>query len=375
MKTPLVLRQKLDERERKGNLRQLRPHRPELVDFYSNDYLGLARSPVLRERVQQALARHQELVLGATGSRLLSGTTLLVLALEKRLAAFHWSEAALVFPSGYAANTGFFSAVPQRGDTVYYDEAIHASIKDGIRLSFAKAYPFRHNSPDELRRKFRHATGSAYVVVEGLYSMDGDLAPLADLAALCQEKGAYLVVDEAHSNGLYGPTGEGLVVEQGLEEQVFARIVTFGKALGSHGAAVLGEQVLVDFLLNFSRPFIYTTALPLPSLLTIGCAYDLLPTLTAERFAVQQLAATLKMRLEQVGLPHQEGTTPIQGIYGENPEKLKRMACLLEEQGFGVRPVLSPTVPEGKERLRVILHAFNTWQEVDTLINILIQTQ
>ncbi|CAN5784473.1 pyridoxal phosphate-dependent aminotransferase family protein [soil metagenome] len=374
MKAPLVLRQKLDERERKGNLRHLRPHRPDLVDFYSNDYLGLARSPLLRERVQQVLLLHPEEGLGATGSRLLSGTSPLALALERRLAAYHRSEAALLFPSGYAANTGFFSAVPQRGDTVFYDEAIHASIKDGIRLSLAKAYSFRHNSPDDLRRKFRLASGSAYVVVEGLYSMDGDLAPLPELSALCLEMGAYLVVDEAHSNGLYGPGGAGLVVEMGLEEEVFARIVTFGKALGSHGAAVLGEQVLVDFLVNFSRPFIYTTALPLPSLLTIGCAYELLPTLTAERAAVHRLAANLKDKLKKMGLPHQDTTSPIQGLYAENPERLKETASFLEERGFGVRPVLSPTVPEGKERLRVILHAFNTEQEVDELILLLENT-
>jgi 8-amino-7-oxononanoate synthase len=368
MKAPLVLRQKLDERERNGNLRKLRPHQLDLIDFYSNDYLGLARSGKLRERVLQALDRYPEERLGATGSRLLSGTSPLALALEKQLAAYHLAEAALLFGSGYAANTGFFSAVPQRGDTIFYDEAIHASIKDGIRLSFAKAFPFRHNSPEDLRRKFRHATGAVYVVAEGLYSMDGDLAPLAELSSLCQEQGAYLVVDEAHSNGLYGPEGKGLVAENGLEEQVFARIITFGKALGSHGAAVLGERVLVEYLLNFSRPFIYTTALPLPSVLAIGCAYELLPDLDQERARVLALSAYLKKALEEMNLPHQEQATPIQAVFANSTFDLKKMADLLEQEGFGIRPVLSPTVPAGKERLRVILHAFNTEQQIDRML-------
>jgi 8-amino-7-oxononanoate synthase len=371
MEFPLVLQHKLEERERKGTLRRLQAHPPGLVDFYSNDYLGLARSPLLRERLHQELTRHHHQLLGATGSRLLSGTSELTLALERRLASFHRAGAALLFSSGYAANTGFFSAVPQRGDTVFYDEAIHASIKDGIRLSFARAFSFQHNSPDDLRRKFRRGTGSVYIAVESLYSMDGDFAPLPELASLAKEAGAYLVVDEAHANGLYGPGGAGLVVEAGLEHNVFARLVTFGKALGSHGAAVLGEEALVRFLLNFSRPFIYSTALPLASTLAIRCAYELLPTLDQERAAVQELAAYFEQVFSSGKLKDGQATSPIQAVFMQDPASLKRAAARVEQQGMMVRPVLPPTVPAGKERLRVILHAFNTPQEIDSLIQVL----
>jgi 8-amino-7-oxononanoate synthase len=371
MKLPDNLRQKLQDREAKGIRRQLKDP-VAAVDFCSNDYLGLAHSPALKAAFALALHQQENLPLGATGSRLLSGNFPLMEALEHRLAAFHGAEATLLFNSGYTANTGFFSCLPQRGDTIIYDEASHASIKDGIRLSFARAYSFRHNAAEDLRAKLRHASGQVYVAVESLYSMDGDFAPLAELAAICQEQGAFLVVDEAHTNGLFGPKGEGLVSALGLTEQVFARILTFGKALGGHGAAVAGSRELIDYLVNFSRPFIYTTALPLHTVLHLDCAYGLLPGLAAERQQVQRLAACFQ-RLFSDFNPTAGDTagSPIRAVRIPGIDRLKKAAQQLQAAGFDVRPVFPPTVPEGKEQLRVILHAYNTEAEIAALGNLI----
>jgi len=372
MELPLTLRQKLQNREKEGILRHLKVNAA-TVDFCSNDYLGLARSPKLKEALEQEWLRYPDLPLGATGSRLLSGNSALIEELEATLANFHQGEAALLFNSGYAANTGFFSAIPQRGDTILYDEACHASIKDGIRLSFAKAFSFRHNAVEDLQKKLQQASGNVYVAVESLYSMDGDLAPLRELAELCTGKGAYLIVDEAHSNGIYGNQGEGLVQELNLQIKVFARILTFGKGLGNHGAVVVGSKALKDFLINFSRPFIYTTALPLHAVLGIKCAYALLPALSAERQKLKNLASYLSQLLtEQTnGISINTGDSPVKAVRGFSMAGLKEVSGKLLEQGFDVRAIFSPTVPAGKEQLRIIVHAYNTEAEVQQLTAIL----
>ncbi len=362
------LQLRLAKREEQGNLRQLRSTAG-LVDFCSNDYLGLARSQKLRALLQQEEEKYLHLPLGATGSRLLSGNHELFEALENAVAAYHHAEAALLFNSGYAANTGLLSALPQRGDTIFYDEASHASIKEGIRLSFAKAYAFRHNSTEDLKLKLKHATGQVYVVVESVYSMDGDKAPLQELTALCRQQEAALIVDEAHAVGLYGDEGEGLTVALGLEQQVFARILTYGKAMGNHGAAVVGPKVLRDFLINFSSAFIYTTALPTHALVALTCAYELLPTLTVEREHVKRLAARLYQKLKSTGsVSCTPADSVILSVFLQQPEKLKPLAAALQKDGFDVRPVMSPTVPLGKERLRLIVHAYNTEIEIDGLV-------
>jgi len=307
--------------------------------------------------------------LGATGSRLLSGNHRLFEELERFIARFHRAEAALLFNSGYTANVGLLSALPQRGDTVFYDEASHASMKDGLRLSFAKSYSFRHNSVEDLRHKLKRASGQIFVLVESVYSMDGDLAPLPELAQLCKEQGAALIVDEAHAVGLYGDQGEGLVAALGLEEDVFARVMTYGKAMGCHGAAVVGPQVLRDFLVNYSRAFIYTTGLPTHALVALKCAYSLLPQLSAARQKVKQLAQSLSARLNQLhGVRCTPGNSVICSVFLPEPGQLKPLAAALQNEGFDVRPVMAPTVPQGTERLRVIVHAFNTEEEIEGLV-------
>ncbi|WP_324671370.1 aminotransferase class I/II-fold pyridoxal phosphate-dependent enzyme [Hymenobacter sp. GOD-10R] len=370
------LAQQLAKREAEGTRRHLTTASAVRVDFSSNDYLGLASSEALKAALQKEVAE----AAGSTGSRLLTGNSASAEALEAHLASFHRGEAALLFNSGYAANLGFFAAVPRRGDVIFYDEASHASVKDGIRGSFATAYSFRHNDVADLERRLRRldlaAGGAVFVAVEALYSMDGDQAPLRDLATFCQQEELYLVVDEAHTNGLYGPNGEGLVVELGLTEQVFARVLTFGKALGSQGAAVVGAAVLRDFLINFSRPFIYTTALPPATIAALTAAYQLLPTLTAERQQLFALSDLLKATLNAVaGLHVPEASHVIHPIFFPTatggPAHVRAVAQAAQAAGFDVRPIVSPTVPVGTERLRLIIHSFNTEAEILALADVL----
>lgn len=362
------LQQRLAERAVQGNLRELKTTAG-LVDFCSNDYLGLARSERLQELIQQQQANYNHLPMGATGSRLLSGNHPLFEELETIVAAYHKGESALLYNSGYTANVGLLSALPQRGDTVFYDEASHASMKDGLRLSFAKSYSFRHNDVQDLHRKLKQATGQIYVVVESVYSMDGDQAPLKEMAIVCQEHNAALIVDEAHAVGLYGEKGEGLTVALGLEEKVFAQVITYGKAFGNHGAAIVGPNVLREYLVNYSRAFIYTTGLPTHTLVALKCAYSLLPQLQTERQQVNKLARQLYAQLNNIkGIRCTPAESVILSVMLEDATQLKPMALSLQKQGFDVRPVLSPTVPKGSERLRIIVHAFNTEEEIVGLV-------
>ena len=239
---------KLNYRKEEGTLRSLSSFEG-FIDFFSNDYLGFSNLDYLHSKIG-----------GSKGSRLISGTSSFVLELEKSLAQKFNSESALIFNSGFDANLGLLSSVLQRSDIVIYDEFVHASIRDGIRLGNAKSYAFKHNSTLDLRTKLERFGKGVYVVIESLYSMDGDIAPLNDIVALCNEFEAYLIVDEAHSGGTYGKNGVGLISEFNLDHQIFAKIITFGKAFGCHGAVVLGSNLLIEYLINFSRPFIYTTA-------------------------------------------------------------------------------------------------------------------
>ena len=192
------------------------------------------------------------------------------------LADFHKAESGLIFNSGYDANLGLFSCIAKKEDTLICDELIHASIIDGCRLSYANRFRFAHNDVEDLEDKLRRSKGNIFVAVESVYSMDGDMAPLKEIAAVCKKYNASLIVDEAHATGLFGDQGRGLVSQHGLEQEVFARVHTFGKALGCHGAVILGSETLRNYLVNFARSFIFTTALPVHSLIAVKCAYEML---------------------------------------------------------------------------------------------------
>ncbi len=378
LEAEIRLRRALEERESQDSLRSLTVT-DGLVDFCSNDYLGFSRSEILRKKIRDEAARHADSLIGSTGSRLISGNSEYCEELEKFIADFHHAESGLIFNSGYDANTGLFSSIPQRTDIILYDQLVHASIRDGVRLSNARAFSFGHNDIEDLERRLKSqrsespAAGDAkniFVAVESVYSMDGDCAPLAQMSEVCLKYGAGLIVDEAHATGVFGKNGEGKVVELGLENEVLARVHTFGKALGTHGAIVLGSNTLRSYLINFARPFIYTTALPFNSLAAIRCSYELL---ASDHKPTERVKGNVMFFKERIGSEMTRALIPsesaIQCVVIPGNSKVKSISRGIQESGFDVRAIMHPTVPSGAERLRICIHAFNTEIEIENLTN------
>ena len=289
---------------------------PDLIDFNSNDYLSLSTSPILRKHFLNKLTASTD-ILGSGGSRLLINGSAHS-TLEERLRTFFGAEAALLFNSGFDANVGFFSCIPQPGDAVIYDEYIHASVHDGMRASRVTdaLYPFKHNDIASFkhvltRAKKAHSNASLFVAVESLYSMDGTFAPLREIAEALGGKNVYLVVDEAHATGVYGPQGRGRVAELGLEDKVLARLHTFGKALAATGgksyiilyllsliylvAVILTSTLIRDYLLNYARSLIYTTSLSNADIIAAGCSFDLLTDGTASQVTLLHNSISLSL--------------------------------------------------------------------------------
>lgn len=375
---PKSLTLKLEQREQNNSLRKLAlPNH--LSDFASNDYLGFSKSEAIFNRTHSFLIDNNIIQNGATGSRLLSGNHAVYQEAENYISKFHDSENALLFNSGYDANVGFFSALPQRNDVILYDELSHASIRDGIQLSNAKSYKFQHNDFEDLERIILKLSSdnqqptTIFVVTESVFSMDGDSPNLEELVQLCNKNNCFLVVDEAHALGVFGDHGEGLVQILGLQDDVFARIMTFGKGLGCHGAAILGSQKLFDYLVNFARSFIYTTGLSPHSVATILVAYQHLQT---EKEALQKLRENVihfNQEKKQLGLNplFVRSKSAIQSAIIPGNQKVKNIANQLQEKGFDVKAILSPTVPEGQERIRVCLHSFNSKEEISEALQLL----
>lgn len=343
-----------------------------LIDFCSNDYLSLARSEELQIETKK---QYKNQLSGATGSRLLSGHYDLLERLENQLAIFHRAESALVFNSGYNANLGLISTIPRRSDVILYDELIHASIHDGIRLSPATPLSFAHNDLSELEHLLsKHLGKNIFVLVESIYSMDGDAAPLVQIQELCQKYDANLIVDEAHSTGIYGSHGAGLCVELGIEQFVFARVHTFGKAIGTHGAAIVGSQLLKEYLINYARPLIYTTALSPHTVQSTLVAYQFLEQ--EGKHSIQRLNERIayfrKLILKQNKYTYIQSTSPIQCLIVPGNEAVSRLALSLQNAGYDVRPIRTPTVPMGKERIRICLHCHNSLEEIKQLIELIL---
>lgn len=365
------LTQSLLKRQEQNTFRNLSPE-SKLIDFCSNDYLGFSRSETLRQNIEQEYLSLTHVKNGSTGSRLLTGNSDYAEYLEKKIAAFHSVEAGLLYNSGYDANVGLFSALGRRGDTFIYDELIHASIHDGMRLSKADCLPFKHNNLYELEEQLKAAQGTVYVAVESIYSMDGDVAPLMQMVALCQQYKANLIVDEAHATGVTLNEGKGLVQQLGIESAVFARVHTFGKALGCHGAIVLGSDLLRVFLINYSRSFIYTTAMPLKNLVAINQAYDLLQQNNNNLQHLHTLIKCFKNNIKSnKNIQLIESDSPIQSIIISGSDNVKLVANKIKEAGYDVRAIVSPTVAKGAERLRICIHAFNTEKQIEGLCNII----
>ncbi|MRI01946.1 aminotransferase class I/II-fold pyridoxal phosphate-dependent enzyme [Kriegella sp. EG-1] len=381
---PKKLQLKLTKRTEDGSLRELSKE-SRLVDFSSNDYLGFAKEKSFSNDVSKLLSQFENINNGATGSRLLTGNHPLYKKLELRLANLFKSDAALVFNSGYDANIGFFSSVPQRGDIVFYDEFIHASIRDGINLGNAKSIKFKHNDLKDLKFKYQNLVKrigpieespiDIYLVTEAVFSMDGDSPDLFLFVEFCLKNQIRLIVDEAHSVGVFGEKGNGLVSQLGLENKVFARIITFGKAFGCHGAAVLGTSSLIEYLVNFARSFIYTTALAPHAIASIVVAIEFLNVQKGKksRIQLQEKISFFNQEVQRMNLTSLfiQSNSSIHCALISGNECVKTLAEKLKEDGFDIKPILSPTIPAGKERIRFCIHSYNSKVEITRSLGIL----
>lgn len=373
---PDKLLKKIQQRKAEGAFRSLMPPSSG-IDFSSNDYLGFAQSEDENTRVFAS---------GSTGSRLISGNHHLYEEAEATVADFHKAEAALIFNSGYDANLGLLSALLQRNDYIFYDASVHASIRDGIALGKAKSYKFDHNNLASLKTRVSKVLGAdripkgteVYVITETVFSMEGDGPDIDALAAYCQQKGYRLILDEAHAVGVLGPQGRGAVIEVGCPDLVFARIITFGKALGCHGAAVLGSTLLREYLINYSRSLIYTTALPPSAVYVISSAYRRLsgPEGSRAQESLRRNISLFTTGIKERGLTgyFHEARAAIHCCEIGGNEQVKALAKELREKGYDVKPILSPTVARGRECLRFSLHAFNTAEEIRGVLTILEQS-
>lgn len=346
---------KIVERQNNKALRQLTVSTTK-IDFCSNDYLGFS--------LEQWSSTENS---SSTGSRLISGNSKLHIETERKIAEFHNVESALLFNSGYTANLGLLSSVPQKDDTILYDQLCHASIRDGIKLGNARNFSFRHNDTNHLQEKIKQSTGTIYIVVESVYSMDGDFSPLEEIEKICQEYNAKLIIDEAHALGVFGENGHGLA----KNINCFARVYTYGKAMGSHGAAIVGSKMLIDYLINFSRPFIYTTALSPHSVKRIEWAYNKLESST-NREKLHKNIALFKENCKHPNLI--ESDSAIQCIVIGGNANTKQFAENLQLNNFDIRPILHPTVGKGLERIRICLHSFNTEEDIKLLCELINKT-
>ncbi len=365
--------ERLAELRRSGLHRRLRvidgPQGPrvlldgaEVVLLCSNNYLGLADHPRVRQAAADAAERFGA---GAGGSRLISGSMSLHRKLEGRLAAFKGAEAALLFGSGYLANTGTVAALAREGEVVFSDELNHASIIDGCRLSRAQTFIYRHRDLDHLESGLREAGARAgLIVTDGVFSMDGDVAPLGGLLELARSYGCMLAVDEAHGTGALGPGGRGAVAAAGLEGEVDVVIGTLGKALGGYGAYVCASAEIVELLVNTARPFIYSTAPPPPS---VGAALAALAMLTERPVLVEQLrrnAATLREALNAQGLETNGSRTQIVPVIVGDPRRATALCERALEGGVFAQAIRPPTVPTGGSRLRLTVMANHAADEL-----------
>ena len=369
----------LAERQSEGLLRELHaltPHGSQvmragrsLVNFASNDYLDLARHPALAKAASDAAKQWGT---GSTGSRLLTGSLEIFAQTEAKLALWKGAPAALYFNTGYMANLSLVTALTDANTHLFLDRLNHASLYDGASMSKAKLHRFAHNNPEDLRQLLKAHPGKGWIFTEAVFSMDGDIAPLAAYAQLATEFGVGLVVDEAHSEGIFGSGGRGLVHQLGLQNQVDVVMGTLGKALGCAGACVWAHPTLIAWLVNTARPFIYSTA---QSPAVLGAVQRVLSLLEEESFRstrLLELSARMRTGLQAEGFNTlQSASQIIPIVLGDNTKALSASAYLADH-GFWASPIRHPTVPTGTARLRINLNAAHTESEVDSLIDALV---
>jgi 8-amino-7-oxononanoate synthase len=338
----------------------------ELLNFCSNDYLGLRSHPALVQAASQCMQQHG---FGAGAAHLVTGHCSEHHALEIELAAFTQRERALLFSSGYMANLGVLSALSARHDLIVADRLNHASLLDAARLAGARLRRYAHLQADGAARVLESHAGATLMVTDGVFSMDGDVAPVRELAALARQHGAWLVVDDAHGLGVLGAHGGGTLEQAGLDARSVPVLVgTLGKALGSFGAFVAGDAVLIDTLIQRARTYIYTTALPPAIAAATRAALRLVQTEAWRRERLRDLVARFRAGASALGLPLSPSSTPIQPLIVGSSARALALSEALHTQGFWVAAIRPPTVPHGSARLRVSLSAAHEDSQVDALL-------
>ncbi len=374
-----LLQNRLEDLKRRGLYRSLRlisgSQRPvvtleggEVVLLSSNNYLDLADHPEVKRAAAEALESYG---CGAGASRLISGTMELHALLETELAEFKGTEAALVFGSGYHANTGVIPALMGLGDTIFSDELNHASIIDGFRLARAETLVFRHRDMEHLEELLASAptSGQRLIVTDSVFSMDGDVARLREIVALTKRYRAWVMVDEAHATGIFGPNGAGVVEEMGLGGQIEIQMGTLGKALGSFGAYVAGSRVLIEWLINRARSFVYSTALPPPVLAAALAALRIVQNEPDRRRRLWSNAALLREGLSRLGYRLGRTESPILPVLIVYEETTMALCAALLKHGVFAHGIRPPTVPEGTARLRVTPTAAHTPEELERALH------
>jgi len=353
---------------------RIRMNGREMISLASNNYLGLASHPRLKEAVCEAANQYGA---GSGASRLLSGTCVLHTRLEEEIVGFLGEEAALIFNSGYAANTGILSALCGKEDLILCDVLNHASIVDGCRLSRSDVKLYRHLDcdmlEDRLKRSNKYHYKRGWIVTESLFSMDGDLAPLPELAALAERYGAHLYLDEAHAIGVLGDKGRGSASLFGVEDRITLRMGTLSKALGSFGAFAAGDREIINLLINRARSLIYSTALPPPVLAASRAALELVRTDQGDRLRKRLFSNIRRLArgLKGIGFEGITGETPILPLILGPVNKALAAAQALYEGGVFAPAIRPPTVPKGKSRLRFSVMAQDTAEDLDTAVLVL----
>ena len=340
-----------------------------LLNLASYNYLGLSYHPEVIAAAKSALDQYG---LGAAGSPALSGTMDVHLQLEKALARHMGKEAAMVFPTGYSTNVGLISGLVRPGDTIIMDQNVHASIVDGAILSKANTRFFRHNRPDELDRKLKNVKGKKLVIVEGVYSMDGDVALLPEMVAVAKKHGARIMIDEAHSGFVYGPNGRGVAEHFGLDDQVDIHVGTFSKALGGMGGYVAGSKSLINYLMGFARSRVFSCALS--PVVTAGVlkALEISEREPQLRDRLWANVAHLRKRFADAGVDVAESTSQIIPVMIRKDPRVFAIGESLLNAGLYLQPIIYPAVAKHKSRFRISVSAVHTPELLDSAADILI---
>ena len=359
------VRARLAGLQAQGLLRSL--NAPAGIDLSSNDYLNLSRHPLLLARLIEGAAREG---CGSTGSRLLRGERECFAAVERRFARFKQTERSLYFGAGYLANVAVLTTLAEEGDVIFSDERNHASLIDGMRLSRARTVVFPHNDPATLQRLLNGTTtnGLRFIVVESLFSMDGDVAPLVEYVAIARAAGAALVVDEAHAVGIYGARGSGLIEAAGVADDVCVSINTAGKALGVSGAFVAGPAWAIEYLVQRARPFVFSTAPPPALADALEASLTVVEEEPERRERLLARSAFLRARLPAAGVDVADGMSQIVPVAVGDNARAVAVARALQRGGFDVRAIRPPSVPDGTARLRVSVNAGLSEEVLDRFV-------